>query len=141
MKTALLAALALTLSSISINVNGLEVDGQRVSALECELESGGFLASAIVASSLSQQKTALDACAPAGGAYEATWTWGAGATVDVLRGEPAEGVGCIKKALEAVESDLNGTCKATILVGDPAGADAALTRLSAQRASPDEKTD
>ena len=141
MKTALLAMLALTLSSISINVSGLEVDGQRVSTLECELESGGFLASAIVVSSLSQQKAALDACAPAGGAYEANWTWGAGATVDVVRGEPAEGIGCVKKALEAVESDLNGTCKATILVGDPAGADAALAKLSAPPAALDKQTD
>ena len=99
------------------------------------------MASAIVVSSLSQQKTALDACAPAGGAYEASWTWGAGATVDVLRGEPTEGIGCVKKALEAVESDLNGTCKAIILVGDPAGADAALTRLSDPPPAPDKATD
>jgi hypothetical protein len=130
MRTIFLSLLALSLSSITIQVNGMEVDGQRVSIMECELDSGGLFASAIVVSSLSKEKAALDACAPDGGAYDAVWTWGSGAKVEVIRGEPAAGIPCIQKALETVESDLNGSCNATLLVGDAAGADTALIKLN-----------
>ena len=130
MRTFVLSLVVLSLSSISIQVNGMEGDGQRVSIMECELDSGGLFASAIVVSSLSKEKAALDACAPAGGAYDAVWTWGSGAKVEVIRGEPAAGIPCIQKALETVESDLNGSCNATLLVGDPAGADTALIKLN-----------
>lgn len=127
--------LALVFSSVTIQIDGMEVDGQRVSEMRCELESGGLLASAIVVGSLAKQKTALDACAPEGGAYVATWTWGAGAKVEVTKGSPEKGNACVQKALEAVESDLKGSCTATLLVGDVEGSAKALEALSAPPAT------
>ena len=123
--------LALHLSSVTIPIEGMEVDGQRVSELRCELESGGLLASALVVGSLARQKPALDACAPEGGAYIATWTWGAGAEVEVTKGSPESGNACVQKALEATVSDLKGTCTATLLVGEVEGSTAALATLTA----------
>jgi hypothetical protein len=79
----------------------------------------------VVASTLASQKEALDACASDGGAYKATWTWTAGKTkVQTVTGLPKSGEGCVKKALNQMQSGSTGTCGAGVLVGERTQAEA-----------------
>jgi hypothetical protein len=102
----------------------MNVDGQEIRELKCELASGGIFASMAVVASLAAQKEALDKCAPAGGAFAASWRWENGKTSDVKvsRSSASAKDACVTKALEKVESGLTGTCTAVVLVGEPEAA-------------------
>jgi hypothetical protein len=104
----------------------MEVDGVKLLDLQCELSSGGgLMGGMVVASTLASQKEALDACASGGGAYKATWTWTAGKTeVQTVTGLPKSGEGCVKKALNQMQSGSTGTCAAGVLVGERSTAEA-----------------
>ena len=115
----------------TVSVGSLSVDGLEVRDLSCNLEKGGLLASAMVVGALAAQKSALDACAPEGGAWRASWTWSGGALTDLTipSASAPDKNACIEGALRAVTSDLVGTCEATLLVGDLAAAEAAAATL------------
>ena len=78
------------------------------------------------------QLLGLAACAPAGAAWRAEWTWKGGDTVDVrITASSASGTqACAAEALSAVRSDLKGTCSAVILGGSVETARTAADRLS-----------
>ncbi len=113
-------------AAASIAIDSMEVDGVKMLGLQCELGSGGgLMGGMVVASTLAAQKTALDSCAPEGGAYKATWTWTEGKTeVQSVAGLPASGEACVKKALSGMASGSTGTCGAGVLVGERTGAEA-----------------
>jgi len=132
MLTALLIALPLTVSApahagASITVEDITVDGVTVKTMQCELTQGGLMAGVSVVSALAGQKSALDACAPAGGAYKVGWTWtdGETASVAVTEASAPDTAACVNSALKAINTGVTGTCTALLLVGDAAGAEAA----------------
>lgn len=106
-------------AGMTLQADNLSADGVTVRSLSCDLNSGGFLALLGVVASIAPQKTALDACAPAGAAYEVNWKWEGGKTgaVTVGRSTLPAANGCVQKALQATTSGVDGSCKAILLVG------------------------
>jgi len=115
----------------SITVDDITVDGVTVKTMSCELSQGGLMAGVSVVAALAGQKTALDACSPAGGAYKVGWTWADGQTAKVAVTEAAapDTAACVDAALKAINTGVTGQCTALLLVGDPAGAEAASEAL------------
>ncbi len=122
------------LAGVTVQVDALEVDGLAVKTLHCELQSGGLFASAMVVGTLSHHKTDLDACAPAGGAVQATWTWSQGKAsgVEVPRGSPESAAACVSKVLTSMDAELSGSCKAVVLLGEREAAEKAAAALAVQ---------
>lgn len=122
----LLTCSGAALAAASVSIDSMEVDGVKLLDLKCELSSGGgLMGGMVVASTLASQKEALDACAPEGGAYQATWTWTTGKTeVQTVSGLPKAGEKCVKKALNQMQSGSTGTCGAGVLVGERTQAEA-----------------
>lgn len=112
----------------SLSIESISADGQEVRNLSCTLDSGGFLALAMVVGSVAKQKSALDACYPAGEAVEVQWTWVAGKAteVSVLHASQPTQNACVANALKLTTNGSNGTCKGTLLIGASAGATAGL---------------
>jgi len=120
----------------SISVDAISVDGLSVRALSCSLEKGGLLASAMVVGALSSKKAALDACAPGGAAFSATWTWGAETVVASVSGSKPDATDCVTAALKDIPSPVVGTCSALVLTGEPAAAAAAADAIQAAPSTP-----
>ena len=112
------------LAGTSVTLSSMSVNGMELRDVTCELTTGGMFASMAVTAEIANQKPAYDACRPEGGAFSMSWTWADGkttdATVKASSHEPANG--CMITALSAIESSQSGTCTATLLVGDAAGA-------------------
>lgn len=127
----ILAAATSAAHADSVSVGSLTADGQTVRNLSCELQSGGMLAVIQVVGTLAKQKRTLDACAPAGGAFQVKWAWAGGKAkdVEVLKSSASSKSACVAKALKLTHTDLAGTCQALVLVGKPAGADKAADAL------------
>ena len=124
--------LATSLAGVNVNVQDLTVDGLRLKDLHCSLDSGGLFASALVVGALAKEKQRLDACAPAGAAFQLEWTW-AGGTASKAEAKQAsmpKKAGCVQSALMAVAAPANGTCRAIVLVGEATAADAAVKRMN-----------
>lgn len=134
----LLVLIGMALANTTVQVGSMSADGLEIRDLDCSLESGGLFASALVVASLAEHKDALDACAPTGGAYAASWSWGAGSFAEVSKGVPESGNSCVQKALQATQTDLKGRCTAVVLVGDPEGALSAYQALKGEPAAPAE---
>lgn len=126
-------------AAASISIDAMEVDGVKLLELHCELSAGGgLMGGMVVASTLAGQKAALDACAPEGGAYRASWVWTEGVTeVGAVTGLPESGQACVKRALDAMQSGSTGTCGAGVLVGERAGAEAQWAALQAPANPPE----
>src|SRR5262249_47731558 len=109
-------------------------DGQAVRNLSCELDGGSMLAVLQVVGTLAKQKRALDACAPAGAAFQVKWTWSAGKAhdVEVLASTTPAKSACVAKALKLTRSELSGACDAIVLVGKPTAAEKAADTLAAK---------
>lgn len=138
---ALLAtALATTTATAAVKVSAdsMTVDGLEVRQLQCELESGGFLATMQVVGALAKRKKALDRCAPAGAAFDVQWTWkGKGPVpVEVRRSSSPKKEACVARALKKTSSGPKGTCTAIILTGKKAAAAEAARKLLAKPATP-----
>lgn len=133
----LLVLIGMALANTTVQVGSMSADGLEIRDLDCSLESGGLFASALVVASLAEHKDALDACAPQGGAFAASWSWGAGSTSEVSSGVPESGNRCVQKALQATQTDLKGQCTAVVLVGEPEGALAAYQALKGEPAAPE----
>jgi hypothetical protein len=125
-------------AGVTVQVDALEVDGLAVQSLRCELESGGLFASALVVGVLSQHKAELDACAPGGGAVQATWTWSQGkaSAVEVPRGSPEGAGACVSRVLTTMDADLVGSCSALVLLGERPAAEKAAAELQAPAGQP-----
>lgn len=119
----------------SISVSAMDVDGQAVRDLACQIDNGGMFAVMGVVGTVAKQKKALDACAPAGAAFRVAWTWAGGKAtrVDVLAASDKAKSACIQKALQLTTTDTNGDCRAVLLVGDAAAAKRAATKLPAAK--------
>lgn len=119
----------------SINVSSMDVDGQAVRDLACEIDNGGVFAVMGVVGTIAKQKKALDACAPAGAAFRVSWTWAGGKAtrVDVLAASDATKSACVQKALQLTTTNTNGDCRAVLLVGDATAAKRAATKLPASK--------
>lgn len=115
-------AIALTSTAPSLAIGGL-----RMVDLSCRMPSVGPMALAEAVEAVAAHKEAIDACAPGGGAPRVSWAWqrGRAAQVKVQGGGP-KAESCVRRAVERSRADLEGTCAATLLVGDPAGAQQAL---------------
>ena len=127
------ALLAPALAGTDINVEEMNVDGLVVRELKCSLASGGFMGPITVVGTLAQQRTAIDACTPTGGAFRATWTWTGGkvASTKVDQSSPAAKSACFQAALQAAVPSLDGSCSALVLAGEKAGAETAAASLKA----------
>jgi hypothetical protein len=117
---------------MTLQADQISADGVTLQHLSCDLNGGGFMALMGVIASVSSQKTALTACDPAGGAFEVSWTWSngkAGAVTVTNSSLPAKNR-CVQAALSATTSGVDGMCKGTLLVGDPAAAERAAAALA-----------
>ena len=129
----LLLSVALTggVAGVSVNVQDLTVDGLRLKDLSCSLDRGGLFASALVAGALAKEKKRLDACVPSGAAFQLEWTWSGGKASKAQAKEASvlSKTGCVESVVMAVPAPANGTCRATVLVGEAAAADAAVQQM------------
>jgi hypothetical protein len=116
----------------TLSVNRITVKGQEVRGLECRLESKAQVAATAIVAALAQEKKALDACDPQGGAYTVTLSWSRGKrrASKVRRASNRKAKRCISKLLRNVNPAVEGSCRATILVGDSKGADQAARSLN-----------
>lgn len=107
------------LAGMTLNMETVAVNGVELRAVQCELNSGGLVASIGVVASVAEQKAALDACAPAGAAARVGWTWKDGkvAETSVQRVEGTAQASCIQAALKRTVSGIDGVCQAVILLG------------------------
>ena len=124
-------ALSVGLAGVNVNVSDLTVDGLTLKDLSCSLDSGGLFASALVVGALAKEKTSLDACAPGGAAVELEWTWadGKASKAEAKRASGVEKAACVASVVMAVPAPANGTCRATVLVGEPTAAAAAVAQM------------
>lgn len=119
--------IALTSTAPSLAMHGL-----RMVDLNCRMPSVGPMALAEAVEAVAAHKAALDACAPGGEAPRVAWSWqGRRASQVKVQGGGAKVEACVRRAVERSRADLEGTCAATVLVGDPAGAQ----RVLAERRS------
>jgi len=128
----LLVACGVPARADEVNVASITADGQTVRNLSCKLESAGLLAVIQIVGTLAKQKRALDGCAPAGGAFQVKWSWSGGKASDVavLKSSAASKAACVARALKLTRSELAGSCRAIVLVGDQAAANKAADALS-----------
>ena len=118
-------------AGMSLSVDAMTVDGLELRKFECEVEKGGFLASAEIAAAPAKQKPAFDACAPAGAAFQVAWTFtdGPATVVSVSQTTASHANKCIEQALFGARSTAHSTCAAVILTGDATAARAAADTL------------
>jgi len=123
--------LSLAIAGVNVNVSDLTVDGLTLKNLSCSLDSGGLFASALVVGALAKEKKALDACVPAGAAVELEWTWSGGkaSKAEAKRASVVKKASCVTSVVMAVPAPANGTCRATVLVGEPTAAAAAVEQM------------
>lgn len=111
-------AIALTSTAPTLAMHGL-----RMVDLNCRMPSVGPMALAEAVEAVAEHKAAIDACAPAGEAPRVSWEWrGRRASEVKVQGGGVKVESCVRRAVERARADLEGTCTATVLVGDPAGA-------------------
>ena len=122
-----------------VTVGSLTVDGLEVRNLSCFLAQGGLLASAAVVSALAKQKKPLDACQPAGAAFEVKWEWDKATTVEVTRSTAKTRDKCVLGVMKKTRGP-RGTCSAVLLVGKAeAAGKAADTLKPAPEPAPEKK--
>jgi hypothetical protein len=87
-----------------------------------------------VAIRISRQKSALDACVPAGAAFQVKWSWARKKATQVeVTASTASASACIRTALERTRQDDNdGDCQAILLVGEKRAAETAADALAAR---------
>lgn len=127
----LLFVLSLAPAGMTLEADSMSADGVTIRHLACDLNRGGFMALIGVVSSIAGQKTALEACAPAGGAFALDWTWNKGKTAAVTVGNSSIAAknACVQTAMQATTSGVDGVCKGILLIGDAAGAEKAADAL------------
>jgi hypothetical protein len=141
---AALIALVLASSPVyagtKLNVGELSADGLTVLDMTCELDQGGFLASAMVVGALAKQKKALDACGPQGAATRASFKWEGAKTseISVLAASDDKAGKCVAKTLGKVKAAMGGQCTVTILSGPTDKAKAAAASLKAKETPKEE---
>jgi len=114
--------IALTSSAPTLAIAGL-----RVHDLVCRMPEVGPMALAEAVEGVAAHKAGLDACAPQGLAAAVHWEWkGRRATQVKVRGGGPKVEACVRKAVERARAELTGSCAATLLIGDPEGAQRSL---------------
>ncbi len=118
-------------ADMNLNVGKLSSNGLEVRSLSCKLQSGGLLGSMLIVAELAKQKKALDACGPAGAAFQAEFTWEKGKPTQakVLASSQPKGDACVAAALKKTKAAVEGTCSAVLLTGDLPKAEAAAAKL------------
>lgn len=121
----------LKVDQANLEMGETEVNGLRLSTLQCSGVKRPLLGGMAIVGAVAKQKSALDACAPAGDAVVATWTSEAGPLkkLEVAGSSSGKTDACIEKGLAQVSSPFAATCAAIVMVGDAAGADAAAKAL------------
>jgi hypothetical protein len=114
-----------------VTVGTLAINGQRVRTLACDLDDGSLGGALKVVGTLAQQKAALDACAPGGGAFRVRWRFASGqvTAVDVGAASDKQAATCVASAVKLTQGPGTGQCEAVVLVGKPDRADAAADTL------------
>ncbi len=116
----------------NLNVGRLSSDGLEVRKLTCKLQSGGLFGSMLIVAELAKQRKVLDACAAAGGAFLAEFTWQTGkpTSAAILASNQPKANGCVLDALKQTKAVVVGTCKGILLTGDKGKAEAAADKLA-----------
>jgi TPR repeat protein len=115
--------IALTSTAPSLAMHGL-----RMVDMNCRMPAVGPMALAEAVEAVAAHKSALDACAPTGEAPRVSWAWqGRRASQVKVQGGGPKVEACVRRAVERARADLEGTCAATLLLGDPAGAQRVLS--------------
>lgn len=121
-------------SSFTLSIDNAEVSGLRARRISCAIERGGLAMPTTLLASLAAQKSALDACAAGGGAFDLAWKLEQGGARSTLAsaGSPASASACVVAAAQKLvlaDPGWKASCTARLLVGDRAGADAAAAAL------------
>lgn len=119
-------------AKFNISMGSLSADGQEVRNLSCSLDGGGLFAAITVVGTLAKQKSALDACAPQGAAFNVQFTFADGGAKEakVLASSAKGKEACVSRALTRIHTDLSGQCTAVILVGNAEAARKAADTLA-----------
>jgi hypothetical protein len=98
----------------NVTVGEMTVDGLTIANLSCNLQGGGFFASAAAIGSLAKQKKLLNRCGK--DKPVVTWSFKGGKAVDVkVEGAKPKDAKCIEGAMKQVRAELVGQCSATIV--------------------------
>lgn len=119
--------------TVNLTVNGIQVQ-----ELHCDLKDANPFALLSVVAALGNEKKDLDACDPGGGAYDVKWTATKGKLqeVKIRKSSKRSAEGCVRKALQKVNSPLDGTCTGILLVGASAQAEKAAAALRPAKTGP-----
>jgi TPR repeat protein len=119
------------IANANLSVGSMDVNGMTIQDLQCRMSGGGgglFGSMALVAT-LADKKKALDKCAPKGAAPIVRWDFEGGKTKVVNVDDPsAQVAACIEKVMKKVPATMEAQCRATLLVGNKAGAEQAAAR-------------
>lgn len=99
----------------NISIGRLEADGLVTKDIECKSEGGGglgLLGMVLVTAWMSQQKSALDGCAPAGSETRVVWRARGGKVTEIAAKGSAKA--CVERALRPGKPAFDGHCAATI---------------------------
>ncbi|MBK9266982.1 MAG: hypothetical protein IPM54_45305 [Polyangiaceae bacterium] len=99
----------------NISIGRLEADGLVTKDIECKSEGGGglgLLGMVLVTAWMSQQKSALDGCAPAGSETRVVWRARGGKVTEIAAKGDAKA--CVERALRPGKPAFDGHCAATI---------------------------
>jgi hypothetical protein len=116
------------LGSTQVSVNRVIVTGLEVRGLQCSIDNATVKpVVAPLMSALAKQKKALDACDPEGGAYAIGFKWKKGKqrASAVRKASNRKAKRCVAKLLKSINPGLNGSCRATLLIGKKEGAEKA----------------
>ncbi len=122
----------LSTKTAELNMGGLEAR-----TVSCRMQEQGLPALEEILAGVAEHKAALDDCAKNGEAIAVTWEFAGGRVRDakVTDDIPPKQAKCITTALRKAKLATSGTCKAVLLLGDPAGAATALTARAVPKGS------
>ena len=116
------------LGSTQVSVNKAVVTGLEVRGLQCTIDNATTepIVTPLMAA-LAKQKKGFDACDPEGGAYAIGFKWKKGKqrASAVRKASNRKAKRCVAKLLKGINPGLNGTCRATLLIGKKEGAEKA----------------
>jgi hypothetical protein len=99
----------------NLNIGRLEADGLVTKDIECKSDGGGglgLLGMVLVTAWMSQHKSALDACAPAGSETRVVWKARGGKVTEIAAKGNAKA--CVEKTLRPGKPAFDGHCAATV---------------------------
>jgi TPR repeat protein len=116
-------------ASANIRMGSIEVDGMVLTNLECRASGGGLFGTLALLATLGENKKAFDKCAPKGAAPTVRWDFTDSKTEVLAVEDPSSKVAaCVEKVMKKIPATMPAQCRATLLIGDRKGAEAAAKR-------------